>query len=167
MSFKETVARVYRETVETYHGVPAARAEVFETAAAAILTDVRAGRLQIDAEAAVHAALLDADAADKRAADRVLARAARGEVMLTDDDLDLVVALGHGMRKQWRDVTPADLDAMNFQRFENYRKVREAYQVFNADLLMVRPIVERFRTFGAAQAAGGFPPAPTTGEAAA
>ena len=166
MEFNDIVTRVYRETVASYHGSAVPRSELIESAQATLMIEVRAGRLTVDPEAAVRAALTRADERDGRAADRVLARAARGEVMLTEDDLDFVVTLGGGMRKAWRDVRREDLEAMNAERYENYRKVRSAYLEFNENVVAVLPVLDRYGTVGAAHAAGGFPPAPR-GEAAA
>lgn len=166
MSFNDIVTRVYRETVASYHGAAVPRAELIASAEATLMIELNAGRLELDVGAAIRAALTQADERDGRAADRVLARAARGDVMLTDDDLDLVVTLGSGMRKAWRDVRREDLEAMNSERYQNYKKVRESYQVFNADVLAVLPVLAKYGTFGAAHAAGGFPPPPAR-EAAA
>lgn len=158
MSFKETVARVYRETTASYNGAPVQRAEIIESAAASLLIEVRAGRLAIDTESAIRAALMQADESDGRAADRIIARAARGEVPLSEDDLDVIVTLGKGYRKPWRDVTANDLTAMNQLRFDNVQKTRDAYSVFNADVLAIRGLLEEYGTFGEAFEAGGFPP---------
>lgn len=167
MSFKETVARIYREHAAHYKGAPVPRAELIESATADLLIEVRAGRLTIDSESAIRAALMQADESDGRAADRIIARAARGEVPLSESDLDVIVTLGKGMRKPWGAVTAEDIDAMNSLRFENMRKTREAYSAFNADVLAIRDLLKEHGTFGAAYAAGGFPPAEAKFEGAA
>lgn len=159
MSFKETVSRVYREHGALYKDAPVPRSEIVESATADLMIEVKAGRLEIDAEEAIRAALMQADESDGRAADRILARAARGEVPLAADDLDVIVTLGKGMRKPWGSITAEDVDAMNQLRFENMRKTRDAYSAFNADVMAIREVLKEHGTFGAAFEAGGFPPA--------
>lgn len=166
MSFKDTVARVYREHTAAYAG-QVNRAEVFESATAALMVEVRAGRLAIDQEAAIRAALVAADESDGRAADRIIARAARGDVPLVAADLDVVVTLGGGMRKTFWNVTDADIDQMIEIRHANYVKVRDSFRQFRDDAHRVQWSVREHGTFGAAWDAGGFPPADLTAEAAA
>lgn len=166
MSFKETVARVYREHAATYAGeVP--RAELIEGATASLLVEVRAGRLAIDEESAIRAALVKADEADGKSADRIISKAARGEVPLVADDLDVVVTLGGGMRKTFWLVTNADVDQMLEVRNRNYAKVRDSFRDFRMDVDAILPVLEKYGTFGAAFEAGGFPPATITDRAAA
>jgi len=166
MSFKETVARVYREHAATYAG-EVSRAELIEGATASLLIEVRAGRLPIDEEAAIRAALMKADEADGKSADRIIAKAARGEVPLVAADLDVVVTLGGGMRKTFWLVTDADVSQMLEVRNRNYVKVRDSFREFRMDVAAIVPVLEKFGTFGAAYEAGGFPPVASTGLAAA
>lgn len=159
MTNREIITRVYREAVASYGDDGVDRPEAIESALATLMVEVRAGRLEIDAERALRAELQKADEADGRSADSILRRAAYGEIPLTADDLDVIVTLGRGRRKSWRDVTPLDLKQMNDIRFENYRKVKTSYSEFNAAYMMVRDVVLQHQTFGAAWEAGGFPPA--------
>ena len=159
MSNKETITRVYREAVASYGEDGVDRPEAIESALATLMVEVRAGRLEIDVERALRAELQKADESDGRAADAILKRAAFGQVPLVDDDLDVIVTLGGGLRKAWRDVTTDDLLQMNTIRYENFRKVRDSYSEFNSAYLAVRQTVLKYRTFGEAWMAGGFPPA--------
>lgn len=159
MSFKETVSRVYREHAAAYAG-PVPRAELFESAAASIMVEVAAGRVKVDTEAAIRAALIQADEADGRSADRIIARAALGDVPLTPVDLDVVVTLGAGMRKTFWQLVDADLDQMIEIRYRNYTKVRDSFREFRLNAEAVRGVVREHGTFGAAFEAGGFPPRP-------
>lgn len=157
MSFKETVSRVYREHAATYNG-QVSRSELFESAAASIMVEVAAGRVKVDTEAAIRAALIQADEADGRSADRIIARAALGDVPLLAPDLDVVVTLGGGMRKTFWQVVDADIDLMIEVRYRNYTKVRDAFREFRLNAEAVRGVVREHGTFGAAFEAGGFPP---------
>lgn len=158
MSNKETITRVYREAVASYGDQGIDRPEAIESALATLMVEVRAGRMEVDAERALRAELKKADESDGRAADAILKRAAFGQVPLIANDLDVIVTLGGGRRKAWRDVTPDDLKQMNDIRYENFRKVRDSYQEFNAAYIAVRATLFEYKTFGAAWAAGGFPP---------
>ena len=166
MSAKETITRVYRETIAAYGEEGVTRAEAIESATATLMVEHRAGRLAIDLESAIRGELRRADESDGRSADAILKRAAYGDVPLIDDDLDVVVTLGGGLRKAWRDVTPSDLKQMNDLRFENYRKVKDSYSEFNAAYMVIREVVFAHRTFGEAWHSGGFPPATKTGAVA-
>lgn len=165
MSYNDIVQRVWRETVASFGQEGVNRPEAMEAATATLMVEVRAGRLDIDMERAIRSELTRIDESDGRAADSIIERAAFGEVPLVADDLDLVVTLGRGLRKAWRDVTPIDLDQMNELRFENYRKVRVSFDRFNKAVLRIRETVEAHGTVGAAFDAGGFPPADLASEA--
>lgn len=158
MSFKETVSRVYREHAATYAG-QVTRAELIESATASLMVEVRAGRLTVNAESAIRAALVKADESDGRSADRIISRAARGDVPLVVSDLDVVVTLGGGMRKAFWTLTDTDLDQMIEVRRANFVKVRESFHEFRVDAQIVQWAVREHGTFGAAFQAGGFPPA--------
>lgn len=160
MSSELTVpARIYRETVQSYNGADVTREEIVHQATASVMNEIRAGRYTLDIEAAVRRELIRADESDGKIGDRYISRAARGEVPLVEDDMDVVVTLGGGRRKCWRDVETQDLIQMREIRFRNYQSVRDAFQEFAADLEAVLPVVREHGTFGAAVAAGGFPPA--------
>jgi hypothetical protein len=159
VNYKDTIARVYRETVASYGPEGINRPEAIESAAATLMVEVRAGRLDIDLESAVRAELRRADEYDGRAADAIIERAAYGEEPLTAEDMDIIVTLGRGLRKAWRDVSPTDLEQMNEIRYENYRKVRASFERFNTAVARIRGVVLEHGTVGAAFDAGGFPPA--------
>lgn len=167
MSYNDTVQRVWRETVASYGPEGISRPEAIEAASATLMVEVRAGRLDIDMERAVRAELVRVDEADGRAADNIIERAAYGEVPLTDESLDLIVTLGGGRRKAWRDVNPDDLDVMSELRFENYRKVRSSFEKFNLAVRRIRSTVVEHGTVGAAFDADGFPPVDLTTQAGA
>lgn len=166
MSNKDTITRVYREAVASL-GAAGNRAEATESGIATMQVEIRAGRFHVDEVEALRAMFRKVDESDGRSADAILKRAAMGDVPLVVDDLDVVVTLGGGARKVWRDVTPADLKAMNDIRFKNYTQARDSYQEFNAAYLAVREVVLEHGTFGDAFDAGGFPPADQNAWAAA
>ena len=109
MSINHTIRRIYRETIASYGDAGIGRAEAIEAAAATVMVEVNAGRLSLDFEQAVRAELRKADEADGRDADTIINRLSRGQVPITEDDLDVVVTLGKGLRKVWREVTGDDL----------------------------------------------------------
>ncbi|MDF2991861.1 MAG: hypothetical protein K0S37_2375 [Microbacterium sp.] len=166
MTYTDTIARVYRETVASYGPEGINRPEAIESATATLMIEVRAGRLELNIESAIRAELHKADEYDGRVADAIIERAAYGTEPLTDDDMNVIVTLGRGLRKSWRDVSPADLEQMNEIRYENYRKVRSSFEKFNQAVGRIRVVVLEHGTVGAAYAAGGFPPA-TANRAAA
>lgn len=155
----DMIQRVWRETVASYGPEGIYRPEAVEAATATIMVEVRAGRFEIDLERAVRREIVRADEKDGRAADAIIWRAAYGMVPLMTADLDVIVTLGAGMRKAWRDVTREDLDLMVEVRYENYRKVRTAFESFNESVARIRRTVADHGTVGAAFDAGGFPPA--------
>ena len=167
MNTKDTITRVYREAVASYGPEGINRPEAIESAAATLLVEVRAGRLDIDMESAIRAELRKVDEYDGRAADAIIERAAYGAEPLTADDLDVVVTLGRGLRKAWRDVSPADLEQMNEIRYDNYRKVRTSFEKFNTAVGRIKQVVLDHGTVGAAYEAGGFPPAAVAAESGA
>jgi hypothetical protein len=160
---KETITRVYRETVGLFGTQGVGRAEAVESGVATLMVEWRAGRLEMDAERYFRRRLIEADEADGRSADTILRRAAFGTIPLHVADLDVVVTLGGGLRKQWNDVTLPDLTAMNRLRYENYKQAETAYNDFNSAFLILRGVMLEHVTFGAAFEAGGFPP-PTANE---
>jgi hypothetical protein len=163
--FKDTVTRVYRETVNSYGNESIERTEAIASATATLMVEHRVGRLEVDVERAIHAALLLADAADGRSGDSIIHKAASGKTALTLADLDVVVTLGGGLRKSWEFVTTDDLASMHDLRYANYKAARDSYESFYEAYLALRPVLFRYETFGAAFAAGGFPP--KTAQAAA
>lgn len=166
MSTKDTIRRIYRETVASYGGEGITRAEATEAALATVMVEVRAGRLKIDFERAVLAELRKADESDGRDADGIIKRMSYGDVPLVDDDLDVIVTLGKGMRKAWRDVNGDDLVQMRELRRENYLKAKGAFDEFASNVNRLLPVLFEYRTVGEAWRNGGFPPADTVGEVA-
>jgi hypothetical protein len=165
MSRNETVSRVWREAVASYGPSGVSKREAVEAAENTLMVEVRAGRLELDLRRAVRAELTRADEADGRAADHIIERLAFGQVPIDDGDLDLVVTLGGGFRKAWRDVVPADLEQMVEIRHENFRKVASSFKSFQAAASRIRETVFEHGTVGAAFAAGGFPPSDLTSAA--
>lgn len=159
MSINHTIRRIYRETIASYGADGITRREAMEAAAATVMVEVNAGRLSLDLENAVHAELRRVDEADGRDADAIINRISFGQVPITEDDLDVVVTLGKGLRKAWRDVTGDDLVQMRELRRENYLKAKGAFDEFAANVNRLLPVLFEYRTVGEAHAAGGFPPA--------
>lgn len=164
---KETITRVYRETVGLYGTEGVARAEAVESGVATLMVEHRAGRLDVDIERYFRRRLIEADEKDGRNADTIIRRAAFGQVPLDAADLDVVVTLGAGLRKQWGDVNVADLLAMNTIRHQNFKQAEAAYDEFNSAMIRIREAVLEHGTFGAAYEAGGFPPSAASQKAAA
>lgn len=98
------------------------------------------------------------DAAQGRAADKIINSLATGQVSMFDtgEVLDTVVTLGGGMRKSWRFITDSDLADMYEIRRLNHDKQVEAFKRFQLDYEAVRPVVQAFGTVEAAVAAGAF-----------
>jgi hypothetical protein len=161
------VARIYREAVASYGPSGADRQEAFASAYATILNEIRNKRMVIDLEAAIRSELVKADESDGRAADGVLRRAATGDAPIVPADLDVIVTLGKGKRKQWADVSADDLAEMHDIRYQNYRAAKTSYEEFREMYYTLRPVLFQHKTFGAAFEAGGFPPTPATSAASA
>lgn len=159
MSINNTIRRIYRETIASYGAAGINRQEAMESALATVMIEVNSGRLNLDYEAAVLSELRKADEADGRDADGIIARMSHGQIPLTDDDLDVVVTLGKGKRKVWREVTGEDLVAMRELRRENYLKAKGSFDEFADNVNRLLPVLFEFRTVGEAHAQGGFPPA--------
>lgn len=165
MSYNTTVQRVYRETIASYGAGGVNRREAIEAAENTLMVEVNAGRLQLDMRRAVRAELHRADEADGRAADSMIERLAYGLTPLVSADLDLIVTLGGGLRKAWRDVVPNDLVSMLELRQENVNKARASMESFRKAAARIRETVFRHGTVGEAYDAGGFPPADFASEA--
>lgn len=159
MTAEDTVLRVWRETIVSYGSGGVNRREAVEAAENTLMIEVEAGRLQMDVRRAIRAELYKADEADGRAADNLIEKLAYGHVPIDAGDLDLVVTLGGGLRKAWRDVVPADLEQMVDLRFVNFEKARKAFASFRDAVAHIRETVFEHGTVGAAFDAGGFPPA--------
>ena len=123
----EDFARIYRETVGSAGRDGIARLDAVEEATAVIMTGIQAGRLSLDMESAVRSALADIDKRDGKSADRILRAAAVGDVPLDGMDVEVVVTLGGGLRKQWAEVDAQDLAAMDELRFQNVAAAQKAY----------------------------------------
>jgi len=164
---RETITRVYRETVGLYGDNGVNRTDAVESGVATLMVEYQAGRLDVDVERYFRRRLIEADEKDGRNADTIIRRAAFGQVPLHVSDLDVVVTLGAGLRKQWADVTVGDLQAMNAIRHQNFKQAEAAYDQFNSAMIRIREVVLEHGTFGAAFEAGGFPPAAASKSAAA
>lgn len=156
MTTSNIYSRVWFETIDAGRENISTCLDSEETAAAAIMIEVQAGRFEVDMKKAIIAELRKVDAAHGRAADALLAKIAAGNTPLVMQDLELVVTLGGGRRKTWFYVNADDLDAMNDIRYRNYRSARDSFQEFNGNVIAVRPIVSEFGTLGAAFEAGAF-----------
>lgn len=159
MAINQTIRRIYRETIAAYGAEGVDRREAMESALATVMVEINAGRLELGLEAAVLAELRRADEADGRDADAIITRLSYGQVPILEDDLDVVVTLGKGKRKVWREVMGEDLVQMRELRRENYLKAKGAFDEFASNVNRLLPVLFEYRTVGEAHANGGFPPA--------
>lgn len=156
----ETITRIYRDALAEAGPDGADRQEILMVATARVATEIRAGRLEYEVDSFIRSELLRVDESDGKKADAIIATAATGQgsFELDEASLDVVVTLGAGRRKAWRDITHADLAQMNMIRYRNFKSVRDSYQEWFRNYRAVSPVLVEFETFGAAVAAGGFPP---------
>lgn len=167
MSTNYGMRRIYREALAEAGPDGTDRQELLIVASARIATEIRAGRMEFDIESAIRSELIKVDESDGKKADNIIRIAATGQGAFEIDDLDVVVTLGKGRRKLWRDINPDDLAAMDEVRYRNYRDVADSYAEWHRYFKAIRPVLVEFRTFGAAVAAGGFPPKRARAAAAA
>lgn len=157
--FSTTVNQIYRDALAEFGADGAQMREVFATVRPRIRALVESGALTIDVDGAIDAELLAVDMANGKQADRVLAQLAGGQEQFSFDSdpmLDVVVTLGKGLRKQWRDITAVDLRVMDELRYENVRKQQDAYGQWRVSYSPVLSVLDRFSTVGDAIAAGAF-----------
>lgn len=157
--FSQTVNRIYQRQLSLFGSSGAQLRDVMDAARPEIRMLIDAGELSIDIDGVIDAELLSVDESNGKQADRVLAQLANGQEYLTidaDPMLDVVVTLGKGLRKQWRDITSADLVLMDELRYQNVRKQQDAYGNWRAVFAPVASILVRFATIGDAVAAGAF-----------
>ncbi|MFA5606614.1 MAG: hypothetical protein WDA07_05445 [Leucobacter sp.] len=158
MTSTETIRTIYRETVAAHgdHGIK--RETAIGEAAEVLLEMHQYGELIVDVKRAIRAELMKADERDGKSADAFLRRMAVDGLPLIDDDLDVVVTLGGGLRKPWRRVTSRDVREMMRVRMENYRSVKASYKEFEANASALLQVLASHRTVEAAHAAGAFVP---------
>lgn len=157
--FNQTVNRYYQDALSEFGPEGAQLRDVMNIVRPRIRALVDSGQLEIDVDGAIDAELLTVDVANGKQADRVLGRLSNGydALALVDDPmLDVVVTLGRGLRKQWRDVTANDLRLMDDLRFDNVRKQQDAYSSWRAAFSPVVAVLAGFATIGDAVAAGAF-----------
>lgn len=154
----DEVARIYRAEIAKHGPDGADRKEVMASAAARIERMIREDGLQYSLSRYVRSELLRADEADGKRADDIIRVAATGQGAFESVDLDVAVTLGRGRRKLWRDVRADDLRSMNAVRFRNFQDVKKSYDAWFRNYRLALPVLVEFETFGAAVAAGGFPP---------
>lgn len=154
------ITRVYREVVggdDNPDGMQ--RQDAFDIATDKLLGMTETGELKIPLEQAIRAALAEVDRREGQRTDTVLRRVVAGQEPLDLDDdpfLEVVVTLGGGLRKPWRDVTQADLRAMDQLRYRNYRQAATAYDEWRTLFDPTFDVLGQFNTFGLAVAAGAF-----------
>lgn len=88
------------------------------------------GELDIPVTDIINAVLVKADEKDGSAADGAIRSFAAGQYELEFDGdslLSMVVTLGRGKRKLWRDFTVDDLTELDRLRFQNVSSVQAAY----------------------------------------
>lgn len=152
------VARIYRAEIAKRGPGGADRKDVMDSAATRIERMIRDGELQYSLARYIRSELLRADEADGKRADDIIRTAATGQGSFEFADMDVVVTLGGGRRKLWRNVTADDLRSMNDVRYRNFRDVKKSYDAWFKNYRLALPVLVEYVTFGAAVAAGGFPP---------
>lgn len=156
------VRDVYREVIAACDPTDGTtKADAKTIAATRIRALIDAGELKVPVDTAVNAAIDKADASDSGSADKVMARAMRGEDALdldNDPGLDVVVALGEGKRKPLRFILPVDLMEMDRLRYRNVSVVNVAYTAWREDYDRALPAVTSYGSFGAAVESGAFKP---------
>lgn len=163
LDWDTTVSRIYREVVADSAAEGIDRQVAYDTAVARLVRMIRSGALDLPMDVAVRAALDRADDRDARRADSVLRRIAAGETSLLtevgDPLLDVIVKLGGGRRKAWRDVTAEDLQVMTELRAKNARIVVESFSQWREDAATVLlGLGGQHESLGAAVEAGVFTP---------
>lgn len=122
--YREEVARqtVAEETVDRRTAI----AHVIETADAMI----GRGDLHVSMHDVLHATLMKIDERDGASTDVAIKEFAAGQYDLEIDNsplLSMVVTLGAGKRKIWRDFTADDLVELDRLRYRNVASVQAAY----------------------------------------
>lgn len=142
VTFHDAVTATYRDVVARMANKSEAvnRQDAFAHAAEIVRQQIHDGLIDIPIEDAIHAALTAADSRDGQAADKIIGQIARGELGLDlwpDPRLSLVVVLGEGNRKVWRDVTAYDLKLMVELRKQNTNAARRSERRFLKDVAAV------------------------------
>lgn len=142
ITFHDAVTNAYRETVARMATKSEAvnRQDAFAYASEIVRQQIHDGLIDVPIEDAIHAALTAADSRDGQAADKIISQIARGELGLDlwpDPRLDMVVVLGEGNRKVWRDVTAYDLQLMVELRKQNTNAARRSERRFIKDVAAV------------------------------
>ena len=137
--FNQAVTHEYRRAITNLGGKNADvnKLDAFAFATEAIRERIHSGELELPIDDAIHAALATADNKDGRAADGILAKIARGEIgmdMWPDPLLEVVVTLGGGRRKAWKQVTADDLRLMADLRKQNTNAARRSERRFLKDI---------------------------------
>lgn len=160
LEWNATVSRIYREAVANSGADGIDRQTAYDTAVARIARLIHNGSLVLPLEKAIRAELDKADGRDSRSADAVLRRVLSGEQSLFtetgDPVLDLIVTLGKGRRKAWRDVTAADVAEMTELRQGNMRSTILSFEAWRNDSDAAMPVLLAHGTIGAAVEAGAF-----------
>lgn len=157
--FSQTVNAIYQKNLALFGSTGAQLRKVMDAARPEIRSLIESGELTIDINGVIDAELLSVDESNGKQADRVLAQLANGQATFSldpDPMLDVVVTLGKGHRKLWRDITSSDLVLMDELRYQNVRKQQDAYGAWRAVFSPVATILVRFETIGDAVAAGAF-----------
>ena len=158
--FSQTVNRIYQKHLAKFGANGANLRDVMDAARPEIRMMIDSGELHIDMDGVIDAELLAVDESNGKQADRVLAQLASGQSTFDfegdDPMLEVVVTLGKGLRKQWRDITSTDLVRMDELRFQNMRKQQDAYNAWRTVFSPVASILLHHATIGAAVQAGAF-----------
>lgn len=158
--FSADVLREYQNVIFELAGDDGmTKQDAFRVAEDRIAELVIAGEVRIDIRAAIRNELQLADAGQGKLADKLIHTLATGQGSLDMDDdpaTKIVVVLGKGMRKSWGMIDEVDLRQMDANRYENFRRAVDSYDRWRQDFDVVLPVLVRYKTIGAALAAGAF-----------
>lgn len=110
------------------------------------------GELEIPVTDIINAVLIKADEKDGSATDSAIRSFASGQFHIDfegDSLLAMVVTLGRGKRKLWRDFTVDDLTELDRLRFRNVASVQTAYAEWRESFDVLLPQLLAAGTIGA------------------
>jgi hypothetical protein len=140
----DQVASIYRATVADLTQVEdnVQRKTAFAHTTEKIVDLVRNEELSIPLDDVIHAALMKVDERDGGYADAAIKSLVAGQNDLEIEGspmLSMVVTLGRGKRKVWRDFTVDDLAELDRLRYQNVASVKAAYDEWRADYEAIFP----------------------------
>jgi hypothetical protein len=167
LEWLDTVDRIYTDVVAGANPeVGISVQDAFDEAADRIQVLIDDGDLKPPTREVILTALRDVDRRHGKHADRLIEMTATGQAEFDLGDtpaLRIVVTLGLGVRKVWRDCTEDDLVAMDENRYRNLHNAQASYDRWRESYEPVRRAVRRYVTIGGAVAAGAFDDAAEAG----